>query len=406
MKRIGRLIKRRWPLLLMLLIAIILLIVFGLYRLVTPRTPSEFYTPPTPIAAEALENPGTIIRMEAIEDNLPKNAQGWRILYTSIGIDGEPIAVSGVVAAPIEPSDTPRPVLAFAQGTIGNMPECAISHTTTPFSGIPEIDTFIEEGYVVVATDYPGRGTPGVHPYLIANVAVASVLDSVRAALTMDINASNQFVVWGRSQGGHTSLWTAQSAATYAPELELIAAAASAPAIDLAGILQNGMDKITGSIVITFAISAWSNYFDGIDLDALIRPEDRDKFDGLARTCLTTPAALLLLGDIPTPNDYLAQDIFDIEAVTTLLDENTPDGPIDVPLLITHGTADTLIPIEGSIAAYEQRCAAGEDVQLARFPDIEHDAAVESALYTIGWFNDRLAGRPSSSNCPTSPTTN
>ncbi|MCA9885402.1 MAG: alpha/beta hydrolase [Anaerolineae bacterium] len=400
MKQIGRFIKRRWPLFAMLLIAIVLLVGFGIYRLVTPRTPSEFYALPDVIPQNAADQPGTIIRTEEITQNLPKNARGWRIMYSSVGLDGQPIAVSGVVAAPIEASDTPRPVLAFAQGTIGNMPECAISHTPNPFSGIPEIDTFIEEGYIVVATDYPGRGTEGIHPYLIAQIAADSVLDSVRAVENMDLNASNQFVVWGRSQGGHTSLWTAIAASDYAPELELVAAAASAPAIDLEGILKNGMNTYTGSIVITFAISAWSNYFDNINLDELIRPELRDKFDELARTCLTTPAALLLQGKLPTPEEYLTQDIFANDAMTALLEENTPAGPINVPLLITHGTADTLIPIDGSIGAYEQRCADGEDVQLVRMPDIEHDAADQSALYTIGWFNDRLAGRPSSSNCP------
>jgi alpha-beta hydrolase superfamily lysophospholipase len=63
-------------------------------------------------------------------------------------------------------------------------------------------------GYVVVATDHPGLGTPGMHPYLIGVSEGRAVLDSVRAARDLpDAGASNRFVVWGHSQGGHASLY-------------------------------------------------------------------------------------------------------------------------------------------------------------------------------------------------------
>jgi hypothetical protein len=39
----------------------------------------------------------------------------------------------------------------------------------------------LAKGYVVVATDYPGLGTPGIHPYLIGISEARAVLDSVRA---------------------------------------------------------------------------------------------------------------------------------------------------------------------------------------------------------------------------------
>ena len=39
--------------------------------------------------------------------------------------------------------------------------------------------------YIVVATDYPGLGTEGIHPYLIGESEARSVLDSVRAAREM-----------------------------------------------------------------------------------------------------------------------------------------------------------------------------------------------------------------------------
>ena len=40
----------------------------------------------------------------------------------------------------------------------------------------------LAHGYVVVATDYEGLGTPGVHAYLVGLSEARAVLDSVRAA--------------------------------------------------------------------------------------------------------------------------------------------------------------------------------------------------------------------------------
>jgi hypothetical protein len=46
------------------------------------------------------------------------------------------------------------------------------------------------------------------------------------------------------------------------------------------------------------------------------------------------------------------------------------------------------------------RCAAGETVQLARFPGVSHIGIVTSAgSYALGWTVDRQAGRPVVSTC-------
>ncbi|MBV9168777.1 MAG: hypothetical protein JOZ81_01675 [Chloroflexi bacterium] len=43
------------------------------------------------------------------------------------------------------------------------------------------LDQVIEQGWVLVATDYTGLGTAGPHPYLIGPGEAYSVLDAVRA---------------------------------------------------------------------------------------------------------------------------------------------------------------------------------------------------------------------------------
>lgn len=380
-----------------LLIAILLgVVAIKFWRSTIPPQPTEFYTPPDPLPAGA---PGDIIRREAITENLPEGAVAWRVLYLSTGLNGEPVAVSGLIIAPEGGSNAPRPVIAWAQGTQGILPECGTSHRDDPFEFFSVLDLMISEGFVVAATDYPGRGTPGIHPYLIGPIEAHAVLDSVRAARQMEVNADSQFAIWGASQGGHATLWAAQSAADYAPELTLVGAAAQASAIDLPGIFKAVMNEKIGGALLPQAMVAWSMVYPDAHLDSIIKPEQRDQFERLARTCVSTPTAYLRVGNILTPAEFLAVDPLTAEPWQTIITDNIPGGPITVPLLITHGTADPLIPFEGSVNEAARRCAEGEDVTFMRFPGVTHPGSDDTGVTTVGWIEDRFAGRPTGSTC-------
>lgn len=369
------------------------------YQAATPQTPSAFYTPPQPLPQG---KPGSIIRREPLLSNLPKGAQAWRVMYRSTDLKGRPIAVTGTVVAPTGASVKPRNIIAWAHGTTGIRPECGVSHTSDPYQQTPAIERMLAEGFVVVITDYPGLGTPGTHPYMVGSVAAQSVLDSVRAARQIvEVSAGNQFVVWGASQGGNSALWTAQLVKAYAPELKLLGVAASAPAINLRGIAKFNLDKPAGGIFLGYVFEAWATVYPGADLDAIIKPEERATFNRMIEPCFTAPAGFLpIIKNLQTPAQYLSVDILKTEPWSTLFEKNTPSGSIKAPILIAHGTADPLIPIELNEAEAARRCKAGEDVQFARYPGSSHDAREDTAVYILGWTVDRFAGRPTSSNCP------
>src|SRR6202012_4130896 len=153
-------------------------------------------------------------------------------LYRSIGLQGQPIAVSGVVVEPPGPPPPGgRPIIAWAHPTTGVVPHCAPSLALFGFQQIQGLREMVERGYAVAATDYPGLGTPGPHPYLVGVSEGRAVLDSVRAARTMPgVGGGRTFAVWGHSQGGHAALFSGLVAKSYAPELELDGVAAAAPA--------------------------------------------------------------------------------------------------------------------------------------------------------------------------------
>lgn len=397
MKTVGIRLRRLLPWLLGAALLLIALFAIWFWRSTIPQTPSAFYTPPNPLPAG---EPGMLIRSEPITDNVPDGAQAWRVMYLSAGVDGEPVAVTGIVASPSGSSDQPRPVVAWAHGTLGVISACGTGHMDNPFTHIPEVERLLSEGYVLAATDYPGLGTPGVHPYLVGDVAAASVLDSVRAARQLDTGAGDRFAVWGHSQGGHSVLWTAQLADAYAPELKLVGAAAIAPAADLLGILDSSMDTRIGAILASMSLYAWNEHYSEISLESIVAPEAQERLNRVANTCITTPSAFLLLGELDPPSAFLPTDLMDDPQILDIIARNTPDGPIDVPLYIAHGTTDQVIPFEGSVREAQRRCAAGENVELERYPQTDHNPVLEfTSVGVLGWIEDRFAGRPANSNC-------
>lgn len=395
--RVKNRLRRLAPWLLGGLLLLIAGFAFLFWRSTVPQQPSAFYTPPDPLPAG---EPGTLIRSEPITRNVPEGARAWRVMYLSRGADGQPAAVTGIVAAPETTATTPRPVIAWAHGTLGVQSACGTGHMDNPFEFLPEIDRVLQEGYVLAATDYPGLGTPGIHPYLFGDVAAAAVLDSVRAARQLETGAGQRFAIWGHSQGGHSTLWAAELAESYAPELELVGAAAIAPAADLLGILDASMDTRAGSLLVSMALYAWDTHFPGASLGEIVSEESAEQVKRLAGVCVTTPAAFLLLGEPRPPSDFLPDNLTEFDSFQNFIAANTPDGPIDVPLLIAHGTADQIIPFAGSVREAERRCAAGEDVELERYPRADHNPVMEaSSVGVLGWIEDRFAGRPSASNC-------
>jgi hypothetical protein len=122
----------------------------------------------------------------------------------------------------------------------------------------------------------------------------------------------------------------------------------------------------------------------------------RSQSKKLARPCLTTPLPYLTVGGISTPSEFLKSDPLTTEPWKTVINDNVPRGSIDMPLLITHGTADPLIPIEGSMAEAVRRCSEGKNVTFMRFTDVERPG---SDVTAIGWIEDRFAGGPTGSTC-------
>ena len=216
--------------------------------------------------------PGTLVRQELV-DGAPLGAAAYRVLYRSTGLKGEPIFVSGVVVVPRgEPPVDGRPIIAWAHPTSGITPRCAPSLAMFVFQQIQGLRSFVERGYVVAATDYPGLGTGEPHPYLVGESEARAVIDAVRVARTMPgAGGGKRFTVWGHSQGGQAALFTGMIAKTYAPELTLLGVAAAAPATDLVTLMNDDINSAGGKNITAMTLWSWHRVYD-VPIDGIVDP--------------------------------------------------------------------------------------------------------------------------------------
>ncbi|WP_213083529.1 lipase family protein, partial [Azospirillum sp. B4] len=181
----------------------------------------------------AITQPGLPLREETFPATLsrPKTAgTALRILYTATsGVGRGLVPVSGIVYLPAgTPPQGGWPILAWAHGTTGFADVCAPSWRGQPARDVAYLQRWMEAGFAVVATDYEGLGTKGVHPYLLWKSEGRSILDAVRAALKAKPGVlRNQVVIAGQSQGSGAALGATYLAPDYAPDLRVLGTVAT-----------------------------------------------------------------------------------------------------------------------------------------------------------------------------------
>jgi hypothetical protein len=251
-------------------------------------------------------------------------------------------------------------VVVNAHGTVGLDDACQTSDTIygTGLAGL-----FGARGMIGIAPDYPGLGTPGALPYLVSNSEGAAVLDAMRAvralAALLALPLSQRYAAVGLSEGGHAVLAAAAMHAAYAPELEIRAFGAAAPASAWfehwqMGVASNGVHIPYHAML----LYAWSRYY-GYDGPSLWSVGVGERIDSImTRDCsfdfanrrdtylreLGTSAEGIFAPDFLRA--YRAGALPPSAAVLEQAFAENRIGPYEqtAPLAIWQGDADTTIP--------------------------------------------------------------
>lgn len=351
-----------------------------------------------PVGAQV---PGQLLAAEPVVDT-PAGMQAWRVRYLTHDDRGASRQVTGMVVAPREPLPArPRPVIAWTHGTSGIAAQCAPSLMPAFWTLTPALEA-VRRGYVVVAPDYPGLGSPGVHPYLVGTVTARSVLDAVRSARAIPgAAAGERFVVWGESQGGHAALWTGQLAIAEGDGLRLLGVAAGAPPTDLAANLRQASDPNARTLLNALAVQSWSQYY-GVPL-RIGRPRTPGIIQRLARNCVSVdsgPRLGAILGILALRQDLRTVDLARTPPWSSYVAANSTTPVSRVPILIAQARADPFVSPAVTRIFARRLCANRVRVRFVDLPGKDHaTTAKQSATQTLAWIDQRFAGTQAPSNC-------
>lgn len=355
---------------------------------------------------------GEVVRQEPLGIDV-EGGTAKRILYRTQKADGSPTFSSGMVFIPNSPAPAEgRPVVAWAHGTLGMGKQCAPTRTPDPEKSISWVSEMLQQGWVVTATDYAGLGTAGIQEYLVGNSEANDVINSVRAANSLaEADTNSQYAVWGHSQGGHAALFTAAQSAAYAPELQLIATAAIAPAAELPALLAEQSGTAADWVIGPEVVISWPSVNPSLNGESVLTAAGKRNYERIAHMCIED-AAIAGLIRTGLKQAFFSVDILSIpEWQAEVTKQTAPVLAPSQPLMIVESTSDNVV-LPGTTALYiERACNAGSNLTSLWVSDVTHMALARvTAPDVISWLADRFAGKPTAPTCdeplPVTPAAN
>lgn len=323
-----------------------------------------------PAAAPA---PGSVTAMELLPASswIPGAATGTKVTYTTTGPLGRSATSTGAVFLP--PGEAPPggwPVVSWAHGTVGIADRC--SPTVTGKIGGPYLAHWLSQGYAVVATDYVGLGTPGLHPYLDGPTEANSVIDMVRAARAVEPTLSPRWMVLGQSQGGQAALFTAARATGRAPELDFrgaVATGAPSNLENLTTLVTPGFPRLPlegSTVFVSYILAGLRAARPDIDVDRFLTPVGLDALAAAETECYETMAPKLAGVSIGNLVSRPLDDPALLAAVRDMLE--VPTSGYDRPVFLGQGLTDDIVPAPLALKLAAELAADRQPVTFRTYP--------------------------------------
>jgi len=373
--------------------------------------PAAAFASATATADGATSQPGKVLTAEPmyLSATLAGVATGKRIKYASRDSHNQPIVVSGAVLTPkasflrAHPSGANK-IVAWAHGTAGLADQCAPSGQPNLFPDptynnyADTVASYLSQGWTVTATDYPGLGTPGVHPYLVGDSEGRAVIDSVRAARNLNSSLSTNWAVAGHSQGGQAALFAGEIADTYGVGLQLKGVVAIAPASNL-DIIAASIPGTPGQGYLALAVFGLAAVDPTVHpLEILARPA-LERSGVLATGCFNE----ILAAYAPlTAEQMVVGGALPDSFIAKVARSNPAQEPNNAPVFLVQGGADQTVPPEITQLLQAEECAVNTvHTLLTIYPGQDHDPVLYAAQADVlSYLTARFANQPAPANCP------
>lgn len=288
--------------------------------------------------------------------------------YGTPGPRGERSNSSGVLLLP-EGSDpacngTP-PLVAMGKGTEVNK-FATLADPNNRYTALM-IAMFAAQGYAVVSSDMLGyaRSEFPFHPYLHAETAATTTIDSIRAARSaakeLGVSFSERLFLGGYSQGGHTAAATQRVIEReLGREFNVVGNALESAPIDIAAAVQNPYAIIGYQDFATMLITGYQKIYGNV----YTHPQDAFRPPYASNIEELLPAAdyalLLASGALPlTPDPELTRSLL-MQPDYVAAVRDSPDHPLvqvaarnsmidwipQAPTLVCYGSDDLTVPPE------------------------------------------------------------
>ncbi|MCZ9294318.1 alpha/beta hydrolase family protein [Corynebacterium meitnerae] len=306
--------------------------------------------------------PGTVLAEVPLDPRvgLSSAAKQFRVAYTTVDQHGKPATSTGAVFLPKgEKPEGGWPVLAWAHGTVGLGDECAPSINARSARDAEYLNRWLDEGYAIVATDYVGLDSPGLHSYLNGKVAAANVVDSVAAAHAMAGTQgpggsvlAKRWAVIGQSQGGGVALHVAHRATPRSQQLGLDyrgAVATGAPAYVEEIIIAGG--PTFPPVPLPAALSTYGLYilaavqeaYPHVDVNSALTEDGKRMLAEAKKSCFQEVRDAAAGTNLARAFSKPLRSVPGLEQATRDL-MGTPVAGYDKPVFLGHGLQDQDVP--------------------------------------------------------------
>ena len=386
---------------------------------------------------------GQIIQKESISTSI-QGAQAWRIAFVSSDYAERKTISTGILVAPIGPAPKEgRPVVAWAHGTTGTAQNCGPSQLPNPAQplneyfliggnsgtdyGMPAVERFIKDGYVIVAADYQGLGGGGKHQYMVSGTQARDAINSIRAAGDMkEVGAGKKALIYGWSQGGGTVLAAASSPeyiakkGTAFDDIELVGFVALAPPDVSATIANPPQDKASADKYIDGLVQAFSgdvmgfahlsmtfwalpNGFSNLHLEDVFTAEGSKAINQIyTGKCVHAAVDTISYNFGSTYKTLMnTQPKNSLAWAKAIYESGVKKVKPVAPVTIYWGTKDTAVPPLMGKLYQEQMCKLGGNVariQLQGEQTHYTTPPVAEPLFAP-WVEDRFAGKVAQNGC-------
>ncbi|USP41564.1 alpha/beta fold hydrolase [Acinetobacter sp. XS-4] len=371
---------------------------------------SPVSTNPSGTPANNIQNP--VVKVDAYTStNLGSVAAESSILtYKMLGQSGQEVQATSLVFTPNTPAPTGGwPIVVWAHGTTGVADACAPSKAALTDSTKDLISKLLAAGYVVVAPDYEGLGTSGIHPFLNVKSEAFSITDAVVATRNYlsqrNLLASKKWLTVGHSQGGHAALSAAQYASR--AQLDYKGTVAVAPASNLGFILVAGEQAVanatldqkipmyaqldTYTALVTAGIRNTQPSFNY----SQVFTSQTESTAKQAETICAGPLAQALVVNMQTYaathggtlDDFTRTqpNFMAVPLVKTFLDKDSQplQAKVSTPIIIYQGLADTTVPKVATDILISNATVVGTKINSYVTGNWDHNTAMSSNVDNI-----------------------